>query len=323
MNNMEVTVKPTSLRSASGDLKGIAANVNRAARTIRMVSDNLDISSSVYMNISGKLKNYSNGIEAIGNKTKRAGEAGIKIAYLYEDADRDLAKSETLAGKVAWGAGMALLGTLGMEIDITRSVIEGNYGKAGGTVIKLVGKVVSPSKDIRTKWGNPLKNPDKVFTGALKDKLTSKTAWAAAIVENSWDNYKEHGGVNTRFIEETGVESAIDVGESALLYAGASVAVGAAAVALGVSAPAWAVGAAAGAVAIGAGIAVDAGLDWIATKITGDPEASWKEGVSDFICDTGEAIAKGAEKVVDDFVNGVKDLGSRIKWGIFNFGGSW
>ena len=140
----------------------------------------------------------------------------------------------------------------------------------------------------------------------MKEGLSSKTAWALAILENAWDNYMEHGGFTARFFEELGIESAIDVAEGALLIAG----VGALAVAAGVTAPAWAVAA----VAAAAGIVVDAGLDWVVSKITGNPDASWKESVSDFICDLGEKITGGKHK-----------RKSRVKWGKFNLGtgGAW
>ncbi len=310
---MEVRVIPKSLRSSAERIKGVAANADRAARTIRMASDNLDISLSGYAVISGKLNGYSEGIEAISRNTKKLGEAGVAISHLYEDADKELAQDEGFMSKVVWGV-IGEFGALGSLATAGKDVIYGEYGKVGGTLIDLVGGAVC--HDAKPKWYEPFKISEEGFKGEVKEKMASKVAWAAAIAENGWDNYKEHGGLNLRFFEETGVESAIDVGEGALLYAGAAAAVGAAGVAFGFTAPVWAVGA----VAAVAGIAVDAGLDWIVKKATGDPDASWKEAASDFICDTGEAIAKEAGKKFNDAVQGIKKFGSRIRWGSFSLG---
>lgn len=320
---MEVSVRLKPLRGSARELKGIAVNINQAAHMIDLVASNLDTRMDAYATVAAKLKNYSASLETIGKKTRKLGAVGVRIAYLYEEADKETANSENFVSKVAWGMGLGALGPLGDSIDAVKALSEGNYGKAAGKIISMVGDVAESVDDnAKVDWRelfklNKVDDPLEQGIEGAKKKVTSKAAWAAAIVENGWENYKEHGGLTSRFFEETGVESAIDVGEAALIGIG----VGAAAAAIGVTAPAWAIGA----VAVGVGIAVDAGLDWIVKKVSGNPDAEWKEAASDFVCDTGEAVVKGTKKVVKNIwnaaVNGIVKKSSSVCWGNFSLGG--
>ena len=251
----------------------------------------------------------------------------IDISGEYLNTESKIIDSESKLGKAAWAGVMAGLGPIGNVIDAGKATIEGNYGKTVSKIIDLVGDVKKNTEGGHIKWRDMfgldvVTDPLAKGIEKAKGKLTSGWEWAAAVVENGWDNYEEHGKFSSRFFEETAVESAIDIGKGALIAVG----VGAAAAAVGISAPAWAIGAAGAVVAVG----VDAGLNAIVRWATDNPKADWKEGASDFICDTGEKVFKETKKVVNgavksvkkgwnSFVNSVTSRGSSTGWGRLAF----
>ncbi len=336
---MDVTVQTKSLRRSAEHLKGIAMRLDMTAKKIQAVAGQLDASMASYEAVIEKLNTYSINLDTLADKTRKAGEAGVKIAYLYEDADNDLVNEESTGRKVAWSIVTGFLGPIGDIADITKNVSRGEYGKVMSTIISTVGDVVENTHGGKVQWKelfnlNKVKDAQGYALKQARSKLTSKVAWAAAIVENGYDNFKEHGGFTMRFLEETGVESAIDIGEVALVGIG----VGAAIATAGITAPAWVIGG----VTAGTVILVDAGLDKIVSVVTKNPDASWKEMVSDFVCDTGEEWVKVkkrmhesagkvitnikeksgeyVEKTWNNIVNAFRNNGSHCRWGNVNFG---
>ena len=247
---------------------------------------------------------------------------------------------------------IAATGPFGTIIDGVKQFADGEYGKSIADIVKFAGGLVKNIEGTKIDWAewiglNPI--GEKPWKYALSDYFDFSNArngfssvcnWATAIITSGYDNLKEFGDgwfSNPRFWGETATETLINVGEGIAMTA-------AAAAILGTSAPAVAVGVLA---AVGT-VAVDAGVNGIIRLVTGDPNADWKEIVSDAVCDgfgtavewvkengavavewakeagqaavdwvvdTGQAVTDWAVDTASDIVEGIGE-------GINNFGNS-
>ena len=242
---------------------------------------------------------------------------------------------------------IAATGPFGTIIDGVKQFADGEYGKSIADIVKFAGGLVKNIEGTKIDWAEWIGlNPggdalsDYFDFSNARNGFSSVCNWAAAIVTSGYDNLKEFGDgwfSNPRFWGETATETLINVGEGIAMTA-------AAAAILGTSAPAVAVGVLA---AVGT-VAVDAGVNGIIRLVTGDPNADWKEIVSDAVCDgfgtavewvkengavavewakeagqaavdwvvdTGQAVTDWAVDTASDIVEGIGE-------GINNFGNS-
>ncbi len=200
----------------------------------------------------------------------------------------------------------------------TLDIIQGKdfaIAKYLNSVVKGMGKAISSSNGIEVDWSK-LFGLDPSKSTSFKDAFLKKLGdfsnvnkgigtvvkWGTAVVSSGIENLQEFGAnawTNNRFWREVGVESALKIGEAALITAGIT------AVAAGL--PGIVIGGATAA----AMIAVDWGLNNVVSWLTGGAETKWVEAVSDFVNNTGEMIVEGVGKAVSKTVDVVKDVGSK------------
>lgn len=202
---------------------------------------------------------------------------------------------------------VAASGLLGTVIDATKKFTNGEWAKGIGDVIKLTGKVVKNVDGTKANWFGDLmgnlfgvvkpkpgnvKTAWETATGKyfdfsdVKKGVSSVCNWAAALIGSGYENYKEFGGFqNPRAMQETAIETTLNVAEGMAVTAFVATVIGTGGVPL-----------VAGAITAGVTIAVDKGLDALTKWITGDADANWKEAISDGICDFSEWLDESAGK---------------------------
>lgn len=164
------------------------------------------------------------------------------------------------------------------------------------------GSAVSGLADTSTKWStiksSLSKEWDSYFPKAVKtagDKVKLATKWAGtalSAITNGVKNYEEFGTVkNTRFWEETIMETVVDIGIGALATAGATALLGASASAIAV-----------GAVSVVAIWAVDWAVSAVTETVTGE-SIGLTEIVSDTILNAKDAYVEGKQKVFSGILN--------------------
>ena len=326
---MEFSIDPKSLRHAAQQIQSANAMMQKAIIMVDVASGSLEHSMNSYGVIAERLKGNCRDLRKVSSKAGKLKRSAVKISFIYSDAERDIKnRKEGFLEKVAWGVVTGGLGTLGKVVKVTKAAYRGETAKViknTAKLIKKVGKVVikKAKNDKSVKWR------DIVVETSFDVKKAAEQGpldWVLSIGESAYENYKEHGGFTPRWARETGTEAVLEVGKDLII--GSLVAAGVAVV-FGSNPVGWAALGAAALFGIGSaasGVAVDAGLDWIAQKCTGDSKAKWKEKVSDFICDTEEKTIKSNLKTANNLgrsvrkawnraVNGFTNNGSKCKWG--------
>lgn len=207
------------------------------------------------------------------------------------------------------------VGGIGASINLLYHAATGNNIKVASSSIKMTGKVLdaylsdgsflknfigtavrAKSNAATTSWWSRFtqKLGEKVgITAKAAKKASSVANWLGIGLERIFQNVKEFNGFSERCVAEIGVETALKVGQTALI--------GAAIGATLVSSPAWLVGGVAAVAALGA----DALLNTAAKAITGNPEATWLESLSDRICNIGEQVVTGAKTAFKNLTSGI------------------
>lgn len=262
---------------------------------------------------SGKSPKWSDlGWDSVGS----FGALGQMFAMMGYAVDGNMGKAmgnwaKSLAGfyKEAESGGSDLLGLLpngtvqkagdAFGDSILGGIKNGDLSGALGTMKGNAGEAISAGL-------NGAADEYKLFGEGVTaaDKVSASANWAAAILDNGFDNYDEYknGGISAgRAVAETAVETAVDVG----MDIGANAAIGIAAAALTPAAPAVAVGLAASAAVWG----INAGVEYFTGKDCG-------EWAADFVCDGIEAAGNGlsaaADWAGDKLSDAAKDLGDLV-----------
>lgn len=245
-----------------------------------------------------------------------------------------------------------LVGPFGFLFTGGQKLLDGKWDKALLEVIKSAGKgskllIDGPS----VSWFKDIVGlTDYTNKGFLKELLgdystvgkgiASGVKWVTTIADRMISNAKE--GLSTaRFWGETVLETAIKVGEGALINWGVGLVAAAVCsnpISLGVSAA-----------AVGVTFLVDWGLDGLTKLVTNGEKTEWVDAVGDWIIDdVGPAIGKAADKLKDAAVktgeaivdiggkavnaigkginsvkNGISNLFSGCKWGKAVTNGAW
>lgn len=186
--------------------------------------------------------------------------------------------------------------SLGMCVTAGSNLYEYFYSNKS---IWNLDKIVT-GDSISSSYINSIDSQFSKYTTGGATSVFAYASLAVTVAGNAIGNYEEYqsGEISTvRAVEETIMETAIDVGVSALVQAGVSAVVGTAAVA--VSAPAVAVVAVAAVATIGVNMA----LDYV---VGGD----FTEIASDCILDAGEAAVEVVGEAVSIAVDAVSSAAS-------------
>lgn len=234
------------------------------------------------------------GYAVDGNMGKAMGNWAKAMAGLYKEAKSG---ESDLVGNLPDGTVKKEGGAFGDSI--LGGIKNGDLSGALGTMKGNAGEAISAGL-------NGAVDEYKLFGEGVTavDKVNASANWAAAILDNGFDNYDEYknGGISAgRAVAETAVETAVDVG----MDIGANAAIGIAAAALTPAAPAVAVGLAASAAVWG----INAFVEYSTGKDCG-------EWAADFVCDGIEAAGSGlsaaADWAGDKLSDAAKDLGDLV-----------
>ena len=312
---MNIAVDAKRLRGARESLSKTEASLKKAHSLLKKAENDLrGTGTESYVLVSSSLSKTAESVEKYRLSVRSLKKGIADVAAEYVSSEHSIVSSKPIFANPVWKTITAALGPVGNVITAGAAAVSGDYAKTGLEIGKGIKTIVKNTDGGKVAWKEAF-GLDKIIdaVGPVKKtgkKIISKADWAFQLVESAIDNYKEHGRLSSRFFEETGVETVINVAEGALVYAVTGAAIGAAVAALGVSAPAWAVGAA----AVGVGLALDWGINALVRRVTGNPKADWKESVSDFVCDTGEKAFKSIKKSLNIFTKGIKKSKSKIKW---------
>lgn len=164
--------------------------------------------------------------------------------------------------------------------------------------------------DYHTFTDNPPSSEDnpleKVDLNNDSQKSMVKVNWISALLSSTISNVAENG-LSFRTAEETGVETLLSVGEDVLVSAAVGAAAAGLAATVGFTAPVILTSLA----AVGVGIAFDKTGDFIAQKVTGQPDAAWKECISDKVSD-GIEDALGIDGKTITVGSAVQWIGSQL-----------
>lgn len=270
--------------------------------SLRTISNGIDDEAGICRNIAGTVQRIRQKYETTENTIcgnskaswseamKEAADAAQNIINNGETAGNGAGKEVAEGAQEESGAGnfwkrisdliykplIAAAGPLGVIADGIRRGFEGKWGNVIGDFLKLSGGFVKNLEGTKVKWAdwfklNPAtKGPWKTALGkyidfsSVKKGFSSICNWGAELIAAGFSNYKEHGNFGTRFWGETVTETLIKVGEGVVFTAAAGII-------LGASAPGWAVALG----AAGITVAVDWGLDTIATWRSGGTQTSW------------------------------------------------
>lgn len=212
--------------------------------------------------------------------------------------------SEKDVGNLLEGGGDTVIGLAKMahEKDLSvKDFLGFNVEKALKDVSRQ-GKMsdrVLKAADLKLKEELPFLDKSSFKDADFKFKTGAKVAgWALTGINNWFSNLEEFKGKDNwgRIIEETVVETGIDIGKAALISTG----VVAACAAAGVAAPAVAVG--------GAAVAVSWGIDEVGKLITQDENFSVTEAISDTVCDAAEYVGKAAAGWLDKVLPKIPEI---------------
>lgn len=345
---MELAVKVEGFSVCSSALRDCESVIGNVRTLLLRTQNSLDYRflrncgaasqlNSIYERLGAEksgIRRMQNALESIDGEYRRTENANKSIFGDFSKNFESDTGGETIVvpdsdsgwGADEWGNVWDLVekgGVVGSFIATIGSIVTGGVSDFGdGTkvvknVLGFASEVVDsiPKSDASFDWKTlfGLNSKDlsvsDIFDGYKID--SSKTGaenfsavakWAgialSAIIEG-YENFTDEDNQGWRKWGETIGETAVGVG----LGIGASVLVTAGLSAVGIaSAPALVVG------TLGAGvvIAVNETCEWLTGKDFG-------EFMSDMVLDVGEAIVEGTGEIIDNIVDGAKELGDKAK----------
>ena len=318
------SIKHDEVNKIAEEIQGYKEDIEAVRKELYSVANSSAIKTSSYSDIKKAIRVQAVNVHDNGKRIDNVGKNLKKIVKKYVDLDQSLAdkaastmsfdtrtsklglalstskaifdKAQDLAQKLK----LAELGPFGKLID---AVQKGSQAKWGNVVSDIITALESMGKNITkvtdgsgSKWAMDWEklmgiNDFKVEEGVLKDAInkyripkkgiSAACKWATSLITSAYDNYKEFGVINKRFLEETGVETMASVAEGVAAATAAGLMAVAVTAVTGVAMPVVAVTAAGVALTFAADLALDGLTKW-STK---GAETSWKEAVSDRVCD--------------------------------------
>lgn len=277
----------------SARLREAVEQINREASATRAIHDGLSQVIQRYEQTENSCRDKTASAERTSVQENPGGSAATTEINPYEFKWDDFLLKE-LAN---------LVGPFGWLITGGKKILSGNGWGALSEMIKGVGKIAKSVVGVpKADWASKLfgltaateNTPFWKRIGDFSSKgkgINTICSWVGALISSGVDNFKEFGensfGI-PRFWAETIGESAIKIGEGALIGLGVSAVIG--------GAPVIAVGAATVAVTA----LVDWGLNSLVRFATGDPTAEWVDKASDLILDVGKGIINGGKEVLKE-----------------------
>ncbi len=242
-------------------------------------------------------------------------------------AAKDIYNSFKAAKKVDWTnvPWKNTTATGGTKVEWLKKLVGFNIDEIfpGAKAVKNSGALRGVS-GLKTGWSEGLKKAKgSVTKGSV---IFSAVASAASNIDEYKDAYvnaetaEEKQKIVIRGIEETVVETAVDVGKGVLVTAGVTAVMGALGVA---SAPVAVVGAAGAAICWGADVLCEKLIGKSVTEAVSDGLLYAKDKVVDFVGDAKEAVEDFAKDAIGKAANVVNE-GAKALWGgvksLFSFG---